>query len=196
MMSCGGHKALTKQNVYSQASARIVLTSGIAKEGMILKKSEKELIYVDSETHKKESIKLDDIRSISESDSYYDFNGDKIPVDEIEKNKGNSKMLSYGAGGLLLGAAVGTAVGVAINSSVDISPLIPMGLLGAGGAVWFGINGSKRDFEDAVYETQYKRYQAQEAQHKAKLKKQLEEEKKRLEESKLRKEQLLKESKK
>jgi hypothetical protein len=197
MMSCGGQKALSKQNVYSQASAQIVMNNGDAKEGMILKKKENEIIYVDSKSHKKETLKLDDIKSISAADSYYDFSGNVIPITEIEQNKGVSKTLSYGAGGLLLGAAVGTAVGIGLNGvGVDASPYIAMGILGAGGAIWFGLNGSERDFDDSVYETQYKRLQIKEAARKAELKKQLEEEKRKLEESKTRKKELMKDSNK
>ena len=202
VFSCSGQKALTKENAYPQASARIIMNNGDMKEGLIIKKEDNKLLYIDSKSHKKETLNFNDIKSISEADVYYDFNGDVIPVSEIKTNKKSSKMLSYGAGGLLLGAAVGTAVGIGLNGlDVDMNPYITMGLFGAVGAVCFGLKGSHRDFEDAVYETQYKRYQAQEAKKKAELKKQLEEEKKKLEadkkkleESKKRKEEMMKKS--
>ncbi len=195
MFSCGGQKALTKENPYPQASAKIIMNNGDMKEGLIIKKKDNDLIYIDSESHKKETLNFNDIKSISEADVYYDFSGNTIPVAEIKSNKKSSKMLSYGAGGLVLGAALGTAIGIALNGmDVDMNPYITMGLFGAGGAVWFGLKGSHRDFEDAVYETQYKRYQVQEAQKKAELEKQLKEEKKKLEESKRRKEEMLKKS--
>ncbi len=183
--SCSGHKALTKENVYPQASAKIFMNNGVLKEGLIIKKEDNKLIYIDSESHKKETLNYIDIKSISDADVYYDFNGNVIPVTEIKNNKKASKMLSYGAGGLVLGAALGTAMGIALNGmEVDMNPYISMGLFGAAGAVWFGIKGSHRDFEDAVYETQYKRYHEQETKRKTELKKQLEEEKKKLKEEK------------
>ena len=193
LFSCSGQKELTKQNPYPQASAKIVMNNGDTKEGLIIKKQDNDLIYIDAKSHKKETLKFANIKSINKADSYYDFNGKVIPVAEIKSNKGSSKMLSYGAGGLLLGAAVGTAVGIALNGvNVDMNPYITMGLFGAAGAVWFGITGSHRDFEEAVYDTQYKRYEAQEARKKAELEKQLKEEKKKLEESKKLKEELMK----
>ena len=193
LSNCGGQKELTKQNPYPQASAQIVMNSGKTIEGLIIKKQDNDLIYIDSKSHQKETLKFNNIKSISEADAYYDFNGNVIPVSEIKSNKGVSKTLSYGAGGLVLGVAVGTAVGVALNGvNVDMNPYITMGIFGAIGAVWFGMNGSDRDFEGAVYETQYQRYQADETHKNAELKKQLENEKKKLEESKKRKEALMK----
>jgi len=191
--NCGGQKELTKQNPYPQASAQIVMNNGKTIEGMIIKKQDNNLIYVDSKSHKKETLKFNNIKSISESKSYYDFSGNVIPESEIKSNKGVSKTLSYGAGGLVLGVAIGTAVGGGLNGvNVDMNPYITMGIFGAIGAVWFGMNGSDRDFEGAVYETQYQRYQADETRKNAELKRQLEEEKRKLEESKKRKKELMK----
>ncbi len=193
LFNCSAKKELTKQNPYPQASAQIVMNNGTVKEGLIIKKKDNDLIYVDSKSHKKETLKFDTIKSIKKAGSYYDFRGDIIPVAEIKSNKGVSKTFSYGAGGLILGAAAGAAVGIALKGAgIDLDPKISIGVFGAVGAVWFGLKGSDRDFDAAVYETQFKRYKKEQEKKNSELKKELEEEKRKLEESKKQKKELLK----
>ena len=98
---------------------KIILSTGATKykEGIVLKRAGNMLYYVDSKTHKKDSINYADIRTIKESQSIYDFEGYPIPKADIKKEKGMKKTFTYGAGGLILGTAVGTAVGISLEIS-------------------------------------------------------------------------------
>lgn len=172
-------------------SVVINLNDGSKKEGVILKKEENILKYIDTQTHRPEDLDINKIKSIGYANKVYDLEGNVITDQQISDAKGMGKTLAYGFGGLVLGAAVGFGVG-ALMQSEDVAIGVPMAILGVGGAVYFGIMGSNSDREDAIDDIRAERYEVSQAE----LKKKLEAEKKRLEEQKEKQEQLKKDLKK
>jgi hypothetical protein len=168
-------------------SVVINLDDGSTREGVILKKDGKNLKYIDTISHRPEDLTISKIKSIGYADKVYDLEGNVITDDQISDEKGMSKTLAYGFGGLVLGAAVGFGVG-AVMQSEDIAIGIPMAILGVVGGVYFGIKGSNSDREDAIDDIRAERYEVSQAE----LKKKLEYEKKRLEDQKEKQEQLKK----
>jgi len=101
--------------------------------------------------------------------------------------------LAYGFGGFVLGAAVGFGVAAIANSQdADIAPIYPMAGLGVLGGIYFGIQGSQSDREDAIDEIRESRYEDSQI----KLRKRLEDEKKRLLEQQKKQDELKKDLKK
>ncbi len=189
IFSCQPTKKLITEDPYPQASVVIHKKDGTKKEGMVIKREENNLLYIDSETNKRETMPYSEIQRLSKSRFYYDFAAKPIPNYEINQEKGMSNTLLYGTGGLVLGAAAGAGIGIAlVGADVDISPLISIGIFGLGGAYYFGSMGSDKDFEDAVFVVQKKHYQVE----KMETDKKIAEEKKKLEQQKKEKADLLK----
>ncbi len=185
--ACSGSRAVSVDDPQPQTSVRITLKDGSVKEGIIIKKENKQLYYVDAASHKTEQVKVSAIREMSESDQVYDFAGNPIPDSEISAHKSLTKTLLYGAGGLILGVAAGIGAGLVIVSSdttQSVAANAAIGVLGVAGAWYFGSIGADQDYEDAVFKARKDRYLIE--------KKQMEQEKKKLEELKKEKERLLK----
>ena len=155
-------------------SVRIQLIDGSQREGVILKKTDQIIKYVDTETHRPEDLDVSKIQSIIYANKVYDLEGNVISEDQISDEKAITKTMAYGFGGLVLGAAAGFGIGALIAESVPI--VYPMAGLGIVGAVYFGIKGSKSDRDDAIDEIRENRYKASQVE----LKKKLEAEKQRL----------------
>jgi len=168
-------------------SVVINLDDGSKREGVILKKEGTILKYIDTQTHRPEDLDINTIKSIGYAGKVYDLEGNVITDDQISDAKGISKTLAYGFGGLVLGAAVGFGVG-ALMESETVAIGVPMAILGAAGAVYFGIMGSNSDREDAIDDIRTERYEVSQKE----LQKKLESEKKRLEKQKEKQEQLKK----
>ena len=191
--ACSTQQVLTTQNPYSQASVVIHQKSGETKEGIVLKREGDNLVYIDSKTHKKETMPYKDIQKLTESNVLYDFEANPIPGNLINEEKGIGNTLLYGGGGLILGAAAGTGLGIAlVGAGVDAPVLISTAVFGAAGAWYFGSKGSDNDYEDAVFEIRKKRY----AISRQKREKEIAEEKEKLLEQKKEKEKLLEQLKK
>jgi len=156
---CSSGLELTTENPYSQASVVIHQKDGQKKEGIVLKREGNNLIYIDSKTHKKETIDYAQIQKLTEASVNYDFEANPIPDYIISEEKSMSNALSYGSGGFLLGATLGAGVGIGlVAADVDLPPLISIGLFGVAGAWYLGSKGAEKDFEDAVFEVRKKRY--------------------------------------
>jgi hypothetical protein len=168
-------------------SVVINLDDGSQREGVILKKEGTILKYIDTQTHRPEDLDISKIKSLGYADKVYDLEGKVITEGQISDTKSSSKMLAYGFGGLVLGAAVGFGVG-ALMQSEDIAIGVPMAVFGVAGGIYFGIMGSSSDREDAIDDIRAERYEVSQVE----LKKKLEQEKKRLEEQKKKQEQLKK----
>jgi hypothetical protein len=160
-------------------SVVIKLDDGSTREGVILKKEGTVLKYIDTQSHRPEDLDVGKIKSIGYADKVYDLEGNVVTDEQISDAKGMSKTFAYGFGGLVLGAAVGFGVG-ALMKSENVAIGVPMAILGVAGAVYFGIQGSNSDKEDAIDDIRAKRYEESQTE----LKKKLEYEKKRLEEQK------------
>ena len=186
LFSCSAQ--LSTQNPTSQSSVVIYLKDGSQKKGIVLKKEDNNLIYIDAQSHAKESIGYENIVKLAKANEIYDFEGYAIPESTISDKQGMSKTLLYGSGGLILGAAVGAGVGIALVSQVDVHPGISIAVFGLAGAWVFGSMGYDSDFEDAVFDLRQQRYQVS----KTKRDKEIDEEKKKLEAQKKEKEELLK----
>ncbi len=184
LLSCAGQRSVSKENPESQTSVRMQLTDGSQREGIIVTAKDKKLIYVDAQSHEKETIALDKIQSITKTERVFDFDGEIIPPAEIESYKGNKNKLLYAGGGLVLGAAAGTALGIGLYAADqpmlgNVSILVFAGL----GAWIFGKQGAAEDYEEAAFKARKARFQKdrEEAvrEEKQRLKK-MEEEKQRL----------------
>ncbi len=189
-VACSSGKMLDKNEPLEQESVRITLTDGSQMEGIVVKQTADELIYIDAKTHNKETVKAAAVQTISKSDYVYDFSGNPIPEAEIKKYKGSNKTLLYGSGGLLLGAAAGIGTGLIIVSADTNQTTLAQITAGAfmvTGAVVFGLMGADKDYQNAVHEARMARYE------KEKVK--IETEKKELEKLKKEKEELLKKKK-
>jgi hypothetical protein len=173
---------------YPGASVRITLHTGKIHQGVILRSEENMIKYVDSETHRIEDLKMDQIRSVRPSDQIFDFEGNVISEKEVANRKGMAFTAGYGVGGAVLGGAVGFGVGILLAASNSVPFIYPMGLLGIGGAYLFGRQGSEIDWEDAVENIRRERYEVAKKEREEQLKKQREE----LEKEKSEKEEMLK----
>jgi len=190
---CASRYTLTTENPYSQASVVIHLKGGSKKEGIVLKRDGDNLIYIDNQTHRKEKIDYSNIQRLSESDAIYDFEANAIPDYVISEEKGMGQTMLFGAGGLVLGAAVGTGVGIAlVGAGADVKPIYSIAAFGLVGAYIFGKMGAERDFEDATFDVRKKRAEVS----KQKRNNEIEDEKQKLEEQRKQKEKLLEEIKK
>ncbi len=189
LSSCVGKRELIADNPYSQASVVIHLKDGSQKQGIVLKKKDEKLIYVDASSHNKEMIPFSEIKTLTEAPEIYDFEGYPIPSGEIAAQKGMNNTLLYGGAGFVLGAAAGAGVGVGlVASDVELNPLISIGVFGLGSAIYFGMKGNEVDYEDASFDVRKKRYQ----KSKAKRDKAIEEARRKLEEQQRKKQELLK----
>ena len=110
-------------------SVVINIDDGSVREGVILKKDGATLKYIDTKSHRPEDLAISKIKSIGYADKVYDLEGNVITDNQISDEKGMSKTLAYGFGGLVLGAAVGFGVG-AVMKSEEIAIGIPMAILG------------------------------------------------------------------
>lgn len=187
VISCSGPKNLSVADPEPQSSAKIFLKDGTSKEGILLKRDGTNLIYVDSKSHKKESIPITQIRQMIESDIVYDFSGNRIPDSEISEHKSMSKTLLYGAGGLVLGAAAGIGLGIIIvsaDSTQTGAANAAIGVFGVLGAYVFGSMGADQDYDEAVFDARKAQY--------LKEKRQMDSEREKLDQLKQEKERLLK----
>lgn len=179
LMHCSGRKMIDMNRPPSQTSVRINLTNGSHQEGIIVKGDDNKLVYVNAETHQVDTLDNFKIVSIVKSEYDYDFYGNIIPKSEIKQYKGYKNTFLYGAGGLVLGAAVGFGAFVAIlaadSNQVTAANLTMAGFSIAGAAV-FGMMGHSSDVDVAVDKARKARYKVEQQQ--------IIEEKKKLEELK------------
>jgi len=190
LYNCSGSRKINTENPPVGESVQIALVDGTIVNGVILQKEGQELRYVDVTTHKPERIELQKIRGIIRSDKIYDLEGNRITEDQISEQKGITKTLAYGVGGLVLGAAVGFGVGVVMLSNDIGKPIYPMSILGLGGAIYFGLRGAHSDREDAIDDIRSDRYKVTQQRLQEELEREqqkLDEQKKELEELKKKK---------
>ena len=175
------------------ASVEIKLVDGTSRRGVILKKEGDKLLYMDAESQRPEDLDVKKVKAIVHADKVYDLEGKEITEGQISDAKGMGKTLAYGLGGFVLGAAVGFGIAAIANSQdADIAPIYPMAGLGVLGGIYFGIQGSESDREDAIDEIRESRYKNSQS----KLKQRLQEEKQRLEDQQKKQEELEKDLKK
>lgn len=186
LFNCSSSQSLTK----SQSSVVIHLKDGSSKEGLVIKKDGENLLYMDSKTHGKESIKISDIKSLSKASVIYDFEANPIPSSVISEEKGMGNTFLYGGGGLALGTAVGFGAGLIVWNAVENkgAGVITMAACALAGGVYFSFLGADEDYEDAIFNVRQKRY----AISKQKRDKEIEEAKQELKESQKKKEELQK----
>jgi len=187
LFSCSSQ--LSTQNPPSQSSVVIYIKDGSQKKGIVLKKEDNNLIYIDSKSHAKESISYDNIVKLSKANEIYDFEGYEIPSSAISSATSLNKTFLYGGGGLILGAAAGVGVGIGlVGAGVELHPGFSIVAFGIAGAWLFGSVGAKNDYEDAVFEIRQQRYKVS----KAKRENEIANEKQKIEEQKKEKKALLK----
>jgi len=190
-ISCGGSSIRVDEPTIG-ASVEIKLVDGSSRRGVILKKEGDKLLYMDADSQKPEDLDVKKVKAIVKADKVYDLQGKEITDKQIGEEKGSSKTWAYGLGGFVLGAAVGFGVAAIANSQdADIAPIYPMAGLGILGGIYFGMQGSDSDREDAIDEIRESRYQDSQV----KLRERLEAEKKRLEEQQKKQEELKKDIK-
>jgi len=186
--NCSGSRKINVDNPPIGESVQIALVDGTVVNGVILQKEGQELRYVDVTSHKPERIEVQKVRGILKSDQIYDLEGNLITEEQVTGQKGMTKTVAYGVGGLVLGAAVGFGVGVILLANDIGRPIYPMSILGLGGAIYFGLRGADSDWEDAIDDIRSERYKVTQQ----KLKEELEREQQKLEEQKKELEELKK----
>jgi len=187
LFSCAAQ--LSTEDPLSQSSVNIFIKDGSQRKGIVLKREGNDLVYIDAQTHAKETIGYENIVKLTKANEIYDFEGYAIPESTISDNTKLSKTYLYGGGGLILGAAAGAGLGIAlVGAGLDLHPGVSIGVLGVAGAWIFGSMGYDSDFEDAIFNVRQQRYKIR----KVKRDKEIEEEKKKIEEQKKEKEELLK----
>jgi ribose/xylose/arabinose/galactoside ABC-type transport system permease subunit len=191
LFNCSSHRVLSKDNPEAGASAKIVMTSGKIMEGVLLVVQGDTLKYIDSKSHRPETLLLSTIKEIKSSSSIYDLEGNKITEADISNAKSSSKIVTYAVGGTAFGAAVGLGIGLILVHNYDIPIIYPMATMGAVGGILFGIKGNRTAYDDAVESVREERYQKMQI----KMRQELESEKKRLEEERAKEQQKLKELK-
>ena len=160
--NCSSSRKISVDNPPIGESVQMALVDGTTVSGVILQKEGQELRYIDVVSHKPELIGLQKIRSIIKSGKIYDLEGNQITEKQIADQKGLTKTVAYGAGGLVLGAAVGFGVGLIMLSNDIGKPIYPMSVLGLGGAIYFGIRGANSDRDDAIDDIRSARYKVTE----------------------------------
>jgi hypothetical protein len=142
-------------------SVKINLVDGSVKEGVILKKSDTTLKYVDTKTNKPEDLEMSQINTIEYISTVYDLSGKPISESEISNTKGSGKTWGYGIGGFLAGGLIGFGAGALFSSAADqsIALIYPIVGFGAAGAIFLGMKGSDIDRTDAIDEIRKKRYE-------------------------------------
>ena len=163
-------------------SVKINLVDGSVREGVILKKSDTTLKYVDTETNKPEDLEMSRINTIEYISTVYDLTGKSISESEISKTKGSGKTWGYSIGGFLAGGLIGFGAGALFSSAADqsIALIYPIIVVGAASAIFMGMKGSDVDRKDAIDEIRKNRYEVTQKE----LNDQIKEQKKELEKQK------------
>jgi len=150
IIACSGQGQLIKGTPEQGQSVVIHTKSGQIKEGLFIKVDSEQIIYIDKETHKAETIHKGLIDYYKISDKHYDFEGNEITDANISDERGYGRTLGYGFGGFALGTAVGFGIGLVLQSTSSIAPIIPMAVIALGGSAYFGVMGNSSDKEIAI----------------------------------------------
>jgi len=163
-------------------SVKINLVDGSVREGVILKKSDTTLKYVDTETNKPEDLEMSRINTIEYISTVYDLTGKSISESEISNTKGSGKTWGYSIGGFLAGGLIGFGAGALFSSAADqsVALIYPIVVVGAASAIFMGMKGSDVDRKDAIDEIRKNRYEVTQKE----LNDQIKEQKKELEKQK------------
>lgn len=175
--NCSGTRPLSKDNTEAGASARFVMDNGKIVEGIILVVENDTIKYIDTKSHRPEILLMSKIKEITNSQYIFDLEGNKITEADIQAAKSSSKIFTYGAGGTVLGAAVGLGAGLVLVHNYDVPVLYPLATMAIVGGVFFGIQGNKSAYNDAIELVRDARYQNMQL----KMRKELDAEKKKLE---------------
>ena len=186
LIACSSQGQLIKGMPEQGQSVVIHTKPGQIKEGLFIKLDSEQIIYIDKDTHKAETIHNGLIDYFKIADKHYDFEGNEITDKDIGDERGYGRTFGYGVGGFALGAALGFGVGIILQKSEITAPIVPMISLGLGGAYLFGDMGYKSDTEIAIKEVRDKRF----TKSKDKFEKELEQTKKLIEAKKKEKERL------
>lgn len=189
VIACSGQGKLINGTPEQGESVVIYTESGQIKEGLFIKIDENQVIYIDKDTHKAETIQKGLIDHINLSDKHYDFEGNPITETDISNERGYGRTMGYGIGGFTLGTAVGFGIGLILQSTSSVAPIYPMAVLALGGGYYFGSMGNSSDVDVAIKSVRDRRF----AKTKDKFEKELEQTKKLIEEKKKEKERLQKE---
>jgi len=189
IIACSSNGQLIKGTPEQGQSVVIYTKPGQIKEGLFIKIDNEQIIYIDKDTHKAETVHVGVIDYFKVSNKHYDFEGKEITDSNISNERGYSRTLGYGVGGLALGTAVGFGIGLILQSTSSIAPIIPMAVMALGGSAYFGIMGNTSDKEVALKEVRDKRF----AKSKDKFEKELEQTKKLIEAKKKEKARIQKE---
>jgi small nuclear ribonucleoprotein (snRNP)-like protein len=186
---CSGSRLINKENPKLGESVQIQLKDGKELEGVIIATENSLLKYVDTASHRLETLEITEISTLQRSLQIYDLEGNVITEKQISEVKGSGKTIGYGFAGVVLGAAVGFGVGVLIASQSDVPIGYSMGLFGVAGGITMGLMGNKNDREDAIEKVRQERL----ASAHDELREQLLKEQKLLDEEKKQKEKMMKE---
>jgi hypothetical protein len=192
IFSCSGQRALSKENPEAGASARIVLNNGKIVEGLLLVIEGDNLKYIDTKSHRPETLLLSNVKEVTRSQYIYDLEGNTSTEADIKNAKTSSKTITYAAGGTALGAVVGVGIGLVLVHNYDVPVIYPLATMGIVGGIIFGLQGNSAAYNDAIETVRENRYQKMQM----KMRNELDSEKKRLEKERDEEEKKLKELKK
>ncbi len=161
MFGCSSSRFVDLEDPPAGESVRINLIDGTAKEGVILKKSDKILKYVDTETSKPEDLDISRINTIEKVSTVYDLTAKPISESDISQVKGSGKTWGYGIGGFLAGGLIGFGAGALFSAAADqeVALIYPILGFGAAGAIFLGMKGSVVDRSEAIDEIRKQRYE-------------------------------------
>jgi hypothetical protein len=182
LFGCSSNGLVNLENPPAGASVKINLIDGTSKTGVLLKKKDQIIKYIDTQTGIPEDLDLSGINNIEYSKTEFDLSGKTISENEISTATGMGKTLGYGFGGLLIGGLIGFGAGALFSSTTDEGTALIYPIIGFGvaGAVFLGIKGSELDREDAIDEIRKDRYSVTQRE----LNEELERQKKELEKQK------------
>lgn len=162
LQGCMGSKSIRKDKALSQTSVSIQLSDGSMREGIIVTAKDNQLIFVNAESHRVDTLNYLNIVDMRKSQNVYDFFGNIIPRSEINDQKKLNNTILYTGAGLFLGTAVGFGAFVAIvltDSSKTTPATLTMAACSIAGAALFGKKGHDRDFQIAVDAIRKRRYE-------------------------------------
>lgn len=148
---CSSTTMIPVEKVKTGKTVKVYLKNQTSVDGVLLEKSERDLLVLELEGKKEMAIPLETVRRIDYLDRYYDYSGEEISLAEIRKFKENTYFVGYTVGGFFLGGLSGIVVSLPLwYTETGVKPLFVGGITAIGGAIYFGQKGNQRDEERAV----------------------------------------------
>jgi len=187
LFSCSAPRYLNIADIKQEASVKIYVTGGEIYEGLIVERTNSEIILVNEKDHQTHILQVNDIRRVEKSAKDYDFQANLISDAEIGQYKSSRNAWGYAIGGAALGGLFGILVGLPFwYADAGVPPYFTGGIGAISGSIFFGIRGIQKDREIAIETVRYIREREKDLQNEKN------EEERKLEELRRQKEELQK----